>query len=132
MNASEELVTTLREWRGAREAASRSNRNLLQYGAAFAALMGILTGVGGVVAVAMSVAENNSRDAQFGFWFLGLVVAGMILGVMLALLLVKSYRERRLAEGRVDAAIDKLIPLTPERFLPRGEELVPDRAENNA
>ena len=91
MNASEELVTTLREWRGAREAASRSNRNLLQYGAAFAALMGILTGVGGVVAVAMSVAENNSRDAQFGFWFLGLVVAGMILGVMLALLLVKTH-----------------------------------------
>ena len=131
MNASEELVSGLREWHGAREAAGRSNRNLLQYGAALAALIGIETGFGGVVAVAMSVAETTN-DTPFGLWILGLVVAGLILGTMLALLIVKSYRDRRLAEQRVDAAVDKLIPLSPERFLPRGEELVRERAQNNA
>src|SRR5207248_652263 len=54
-------VEALQGWRLAQEAASRSNRNLLQYGAGIAAILGIAAGSGGILAVA-----NSLQKAQQG------------------------------------------------------------------
>ena len=131
MSAPQEIVAPLQEWHGATEAASRNNRNLIQYGAALAGLIGIEAGFGGVVAVALSVADSAQDGPLYG-WVIGLAVAGFILGVMLAVLVVRAFHERHAAEQRADAAMRTLITHMPDRFLPGTEELVPVLATDNA
>lgn len=84
------------------------------------------------MAVAISVSERAGQNSQFAFWALGLAVAGIILGSTLAVLIVRSFRGRRLAEERVDAAMRTLITHTPDRFLPRIEKLMPELVQDNA
>jgi len=51
-NLAKRKVDALQNWHAATDGASRSNRNLLQYAAGIAALLGISAGSGGVFAIA--------------------------------------------------------------------------------
>jgi hypothetical protein len=125
--ASDELtkrqVEALRAWRKATDVAERSNRDLLQYGAGIAALLGISAGSSGVFSVAESLQGAESGGSPW--WALAilaivLVVAFVASGVMAALL-VQAYSRRESAEGDADAALSELIGLDPEHFWPKAE-----------
>jgi len=58
--SSQEIVQGLRGWTRAKEAASRYNRNLLQFGAGIAAVLGIEAGSGGIFALANSIVDTGN------------------------------------------------------------------------
>ena len=125
MSFSDEVVIALQGWHEARESANRHNRNLLQYGALLAALFGLEAGFNGIVIVAIGLGKR-------GVWPLGVAIvvlgaAGIILGALLALAIVRAFRERQLAETRAAEMLPILIRHDPERFMPR-EELTRERA----
>lgn len=119
------LVIELQSWHGAREAASRYNRNLLQYAGGIAAVSAIGAGSGGVFAVAGSLAKANDKSQSLPAWaaLVLIVVAAtvVIATVTLTALLVRAFRMRRAAETTADGHLTELIALRPERFLPREE-----------
>ena len=125
MRFSDEVVVALQDWHEARESANRHNRNLLQYGGALAALFGIVTGFGGIVTVAIGVGERGGTP--FGVAAVVVGAAGIVLGALLVLAIVRAFRERQLAEERAAEMLRILIRHDPERFMPR-EELTRERA----
>ena len=125
MSFSDDVVLALQEWHEARESANRHNRNLLQYGAALATLFGLEAGFGGIVTVAISLGKGGGTP-----YFVAAVVigaAGIVLGALGALAMVRAFRERKLAEERAAETLRVLIRHDPERFMPR-EELTRERA----
>ena len=130
MSIPDEMITELRAWHRARETAARCNRNLLQYGAAFAAILGIEAGSGGVFALANALTQGVALQA----WVVAIVLAvsavGVVFAIVLAILLVQAYGQRREAERRADDYLERLIARTPERFLPK-EEVTPELAQEN-
>ncbi len=125
MSFSDEVVIALQDWHEARESANRHNRNLLQYAAALATLFGIEAGFDGIVIVAIGLGRRGS--VYFGVAMAILGVAGIFLGALLVLAIVRDFRERQVAEERVAEMLRVLIRHDPERFMPR-EELTRERA----
>ena len=95
-NAEGENVILLRNLQGyqlAKEQANRCNRNLLQYGAAIATILGIAAGSGSIFALADSVGKTGEPEQSLPAWALGMLLAGaLILCLFLALLLSQLYR----------------------------------------
>jgi hypothetical protein len=106
-------------WRVALAQAERANRNLIQYAAAFAAVLGIGAGSGGVFAMAKAI--NKSGDGQLvPDWVLtGAFIVAAVTAVVLVCLLWSAYRNRRRAERSADQHYGGLIQKRPELFLPR-------------
>lgn len=106
-------------WRVALGQAERANRNLLQYAGAFAALLGIGAGSGGVFAMAKAI--NKSEDGQLvPEWALsGAFAVAAITACVLVCLVWAEYRSRRRAERHADEHFRRLIEKRPELFLPR-------------
>ena len=123
---STEVVHELQAWHLAREAASRCNRNLLQYAAGLAAVLGISAGGGGMIAVANSLGATRlpvgdgseslvSMDTLIGW----IVVATIVVGLVLLILLILTFRERQASEHQTDDHLKKLIALAPRWFEPK-------------
>jgi hypothetical protein len=109
--------TELSGWRVALSQAERANRNVLQYAAAFAALLGISAGSGGVFAMAKAINENGQLVPE---WALsGAFAVAAICAIVLVCLLWSAYRTRRRAERHADEHFRRLIERRPELFLPR-------------
>jgi hypothetical protein len=120
-----QLSAELRGWHLAKEAASRHNRNLLQYGAGIAAVLGIEAGSGGVFAIANGLTKVGGASASLPWWtwvILGgvSIVAGTTFAILVGFL-VRAFLLRRAAEQKADDHLAKVIALAPDRFLPREE-----------
>ena len=114
----ETTVTALQGWHRAREEASRHNRNLLQYGAGMATVLGITAGSSGVFAIAGSLQNADVPDTLLAILAITVTVS-MIALVVLGLLLVRTFGARQEAERQVDDNLIALIGLIPQRFLPK-------------
>ena len=114
-----DLVEALQGWHRSKERARRFNRNLLQYAAALAALLGIGGGSGAVAAVGISVSKLSGNQA---LWVLiiAIVVAAIVALIAVALIyyLIRAFRLRLEAEVSANDFLDRLIERDPERFLP--------------
>lgn len=118
-DASEQIWRTrLGSWRLSVERANRHNRNVLQYGAAIAALFGIGAGSGGVLALAKAVKPGS--DALIPDWllFVALLLAAVV-GIGLAVLLYKAFRGRVQAERDADRLLGEFIEVAPKDLLPK-------------
>ncbi len=119
------LVSALQGWHRAKDQATRYNRNLLQYAAAIAAVLGIGAGGGGIIAVAGALSqidEGSQSVADWAKWIL--VVVAIVVStasVILVSLLVRAFRLRRAAEYLADEHLAKLIDLQPDHFFPEAE-----------
>jgi hypothetical protein len=116
------LVQELQTWRLARESASRCNRNLLQYAAGLAAVLGISAGGGGMIAVASALQTKLGEDTgllQLDTLVGSMVVATILTGLVLLVLLVGTFRHRQAAERLSDEHLTRLIALAPQWFQPR-------------
>jgi hypothetical protein len=109
--------TELSNWRVALAQAERANRNLLQYAGAFAAVLGISAGSGGVFAMAKAINQDGQLVPE---WILSAAFAvAAICAIVLVCLLWSAYRSRRRAEWHADEHFKRLIERRPELFLPR-------------
>ena len=119
--AVDEKVAALQGWRLAEEAASRSNRNLLQYGAGIAAVLGIAAGSGGILAVADSLRKAQDASAQLpgslAAMFVVVDVVAALLTLILFGLLIDAFMQRRDAEALADRYMKKLIEFEYAHFL---------------
>ena len=116
-------AAALQNWHMASDAASRSNRNLLQYAAGIAALLGISAGSGGVFAVAESL-QSTSRGGSP--WWAAAILAGVaafaaVAGLVMLFFLLKAYVQRRSAEDEADRYLRELIEMDPDRFWPTSD-----------
>ena len=116
-------VAALQNWHAATDAASRGNRNLLQYAAGIAALLGISAGSGGVFAVAESL--NKSSQGNSPWWAIAILVgvaafAGTA-GIVMLFFLLRAYVLRRTSENEADGYLRELIGMDPDRFWPKAE-----------
>ena len=97
----------------AREDARRYNRNLLQYAGAIAAVIGIGSGSGGIIAVANAL--NTDGDAIVsGVNVLYVLLAAGSLALLLAFPLGWASWQRGRAEGRKDDQLIKLMVIDPD------------------
>ncbi|MBI4298703.1 MAG: hypothetical protein HY666_02985 [Chloroflexi bacterium] len=114
----EGLKRVVSDWYIANEAAKRYDRNLLQYGGAMAAIVGVFGGSGGVFAIAISV-----QQAEFlPLWLIWADLAiGSILFVMLGILLLYSLLRRRTCENEAEKSLKQIIAEDYKRFLPGAE-----------
>src|SRR5436309_2859504 len=113
-------VEAMQGWRLAQEAASRSNRNLLQYGAGIAAVLGIAAGSGGVLAVANSLHKAQDASAQLpglAALFVVVDVVTFLLTLILFGLLLDAFTRRRDAEAQADKYMKRLIEFEYDHFL---------------
>lgn len=112
-------VVELSGWRVARQAARRANRNLLQYAASFAALIGIGAGAGGVFAMAEAVNKSTATQVVPGIALLAALLIASVFAIGLLLLIASAYRNRRAAERRADEHLRRLISARPHHFMPK-------------
>ncbi|MEX1252731.1 MAG: hypothetical protein WEE64_00170 [Dehalococcoidia bacterium] len=118
----DDTVTELRAWHCAREQAARHNRNLLQYAAGIATVLGITAGSSSVFAIAGSL-----QSADVSGWYetiLGVVVFISVIALMvLGTMLFRTFGARRDAEREVDTHLAFLVGRWPDRFLPKAVDL---------
>ncbi len=124
-NAEEDPKTPiLKKWYKAKDEADHYNRNLMQYGGAVAAVLTLLAGSGGIVAVATAVKVEDNR---FFFWTVGILgglgVVVTIALVILTVMLVHSFVRRKEAEEAVEKNRRSLIGDDPTLFLPTTQPL---------
>lgn len=117
----QELVPALQGWHRAKERADLQNRNLLQFGAGIATVLGIAAGSSGLFAVASRLQDGSELPlwAIVILGTLGLVLA--IVGVVLTAYLVRAFQARRAAEHDAEDYFARLIALVPDHFLPKVE-----------
>ena len=117
------LVDCLAAWQTAKEETARHNRNLLQYAAFIAALVGIGSGSGGVFAIAAALSGDD--DKNLPEWVATVaIVAGVIIvsgSLVLLAFMICAFVRRRAAERDVDKNLEELVRLVPDRFLPKAE-----------
>lgn len=118
----EQLVEALQGWHRSKEAATRYNRNLLQYGAMIAAAVSIESGYGGVMAVANSIAVAG-LPWWVPFQLVALSLIAAVVVVIGVILVLRAYRLRHTAERDAEDYREKLIALRPEHFLPDSDSL---------
>jgi hypothetical protein len=118
----ESLIDALQGWQIAKERASRANRNLLQYAAGIAAVLGIEAGSGGIFAIAAAVTQPDAGPGLFPTDLLKLLMAvGFALAVILGLMLAGAFQQRRREERTMDQYLATLIAIRPDAFLPKLE-----------
>jgi protein-S-isoprenylcysteine O-methyltransferase Ste14 len=105
----------VREWHIAREKADRLNRNLLQYGAAMAAVIGVFGASGGVFALAFSVQREGAELPLGIVWTT--VAIGLLLFVILGGFLISAFRERGKREREVEEKFEQISREDPDAFL---------------
>ena len=120
-----DFVPALQGWHLAKERARRYNRNLLQYAAGIAAVLGIGAGSSGLFAVAGALIRTEETSRSLPDWaFVILAVAGGVVGVLSIILLAFlaiAFSRRGTAEQDADLAQARLIDLDPDRFWPKEE-----------
>ncbi len=120
-----DLVPALQGWHRAKDEASRYNRNLLQYAAGIAAVLGIGAGSGGLFAVAGALIRTEETSRSLPDWaFVILVVAGIVVGVLSLILLAFlaiAFSRRRTAEQHADGYLARLIEVDPDRSWSKDE-----------
>ncbi len=120
-----DLVPALQGWHRAKEEARRYNRNLLQYAAGIAAVLGIGAGSGGLFAVAGALIRTEETSRSLPDWaFVILVIAGSVVGVLSIILLAFlgiAFFRRRKAEQDADGYLARLIEVDPDRFWSKEE-----------
>lgn len=115
----------LRDWRLAREAADRANRNVLQYAAGLAAVLGIGGGTGGLVAVANSLRSQPAASPAtevlpwLAAWIGGVLVLATLVGLALFIVLIRTYLRRQEWEHKADEHLRRLIVDVPGWFRPK-------------
>ena len=117
-------ILELQGWHRAKEAASRHNRNLLQYAAAIAVVLGIEGSSGGIFAVAIALLMAGETTVAIGallprwaMWVLGGVgIAGVVVVALLASLLIWAFLCRQKAERQADCHRNNIIRLDPGYF----------------
>src|SRR4029453_9222519 len=97
-----EVVQALQGWQIARERSSRPNRNLLQFGAGITAVLGLVAGSGGLFGVANALTTTEGSQLFPLDLLKVFMVIGFVLAVVLGLLLVGAFRERRQQEHTMD------------------------------
>ena len=105
----------VREWHIAREKADRLNRNLLQYGAAMTAVIGVFGASGGVVALAFSV-QKDGGDLPLGIVW-AIVAIGLLLFVILGAFLISAFRDRGKCEEDAEEKLGHISREDPGAFL---------------
>ena len=106
-------------WNAAKAKAERANRNLLQYGGALAAMLGISAGSSGIWAIVKAMPSDSSFLDQFLPCFVAAFCgAGLFVGVLF-LGLLNSYRSRGQFEKQADEYLAQIVKMYPERFLPK-------------
>ena len=142
-NNEEAKIPELQGWHRAKESASRPNRNLLQYAAAIAVVLGVEGGSGGILAVALALwkagattgatteattqATNEASTWVFGalagflpgwaMWtIVGVVSTGVVAVVLLTALLIRALWYRQEAELQANDHRHNLIAIDPTLF----------------
>ena len=113
-----------------RELADRANRNMMQFGAATAAILGIGAALVGLLATAdaivINAADSNGEPPnEIRLFVMYLVVGIFAISLVSALLTVFAYTIRGRAENRAAKHLNTLILLEPKSFLPNSEDLRP-------
>ena len=113
------LIEALQGWHRSKERAGRFNRNLLQYAAALAALLGIAGGSGAVAAVGISVSDLSGGTPEW-VKVIAIVVAAVVALIAVALIyyLIRAFRLRLEAEVGANDFLDRLIERDSKRFWP--------------
>ncbi|HLF04267.1 MAG TPA: hypothetical protein VI855_03530 [Dehalococcoidia bacterium] len=115
MAADRQLIEALQIWNRAKESANRYNRDLLQYGAMIAGAVGMVAGAGGLTALA-------GAGGRLPWWaalqLAVLAVAALVVIAAGVVLLLRTYRLREKSENETEQAMDRLIELRPDQFLP--------------
>lgn len=101
-------------WYDARDRAKRADRNLLQYAGAIAAVLGIGSGSGGLLAVAAALRDSGSLVPEWIFYALASAAVAMAISLTLPLLMTlrlrgdaeDEMRERLPAALREDSTFD--------------------------
>ncbi len=125
-------ITELQGWHREKEAASRHNRNLLQYAGALAAVLGIQAGSGGIFAIAIALMNAGpslpdwlpsipqwvtSLPEAVKWVFVGVGIAGAAAPVaLLVIFLIRALRYRQEAERQADDHRHNLIAIDPTLF----------------
>lgn len=112
-------IEALSGWHASRDRAQRLNRNLLQYAAAFAAILGIEAGAEGMFRVAQGLrtAQTASPSTEVEL----VLRLGLTLSIVLAGLLLLTFIRRALAERAAEEYRAVLIRKRPELFPIRGD-----------
>jgi hypothetical protein len=106
-------------WNEAKAKADRANRNLLQYGGALAAMLGISAGSSGIWAIVKAMPSGSSFLDQFIPCFVTAFCGAGMFGGFLFLGLLNSFRTRGKFEREADELMTHLVKLYPDRFLPK-------------
>ena len=121
--ADPEEIAQFKEWLIAKELVNRCNRNLLQYSAGLAVLLGIGGATTGVFALADSLGKGTQRS--LGWVHHGALLLGFALAVILGALVLESLARRRRAERDADERLRQL----PVDFLVAGDRLAEPSSE---
>ena len=109
-----DFIRTLTAWHRARDDARRYNRNLLQLGAAIAAILGIEAGSGGVFAIANGINGNEPLPEWASLQLIALTGFALVVGGIFGLLAIWSYFRRGQAEQKAEQNLEYLFTLDPE------------------
>lgn len=100
----------LQDWRAAEDQAARQNRNLMQYAAAAATVLGIGGGSGGLFAVADSLVRTG-KDPIPSWLYVLVLVATVIVAGLLSMMAVAALKLRGDAEDASRQALHDLIAI---------------------
>lgn len=114
---SDELTAA---WNAAKAKAERANRNLLQYGGALAAMLGISAGSSGIWAIVKAMPSSDFLEPFVPCFVAAFCGAGLFVGILF-LGLVNSFRNRGKFERQADEYFAQIVKLYPERFLPKSD-----------
>jgi hypothetical protein len=109
----------LKRYHVAYERAARRNRDMLQWGAAMTAVLGIAIGTGGIFALADSIATANKSHGIPDLALKAVFWGGLAIAALLLLQLINAFHLRSRAESQADDAMSRLIDLDPDRYPPK-------------
>ena len=117
------MVPIVQAWLEAKDKSERYNRNLMQYGAAIAAVLSILAGSGGIFAVANALRMEGGSLPFWAWIILGVItVVGIAALFLLLILLFFSFLRRKEAEADAVRERGNLIAQDHTRFLPTSQQ----------
>ena len=108
------------DWQIAKDRANRYNRNLLQFGAAIAGVVGIFAGSAGVFAMAQRI--QTTSDPSLTWTLACLTSAGTFFFLILLIGLMGSFNARNRYEKMAEETLRQIVLHDPNRFLPNKED----------